>query len=783
MVSDENGLALPAVQLVLEKPGAAVTWRCETDFRGACRFAGLAAGAYRLRATKEGFYASEIPALDPAKSGVIEIALAHVQEFREVVEVTDSPPTIDPAQTASSEQLTSREIFSVPYSGTRDFRNVLPYLPGVVQDARGQIHLGGSATYQVQDQLDGFNVTEPATGLLQMRVSTDALRVIDAQRSRYSADSGKASGGILRLETAMGDDRYRFTATNFVPGVEVKKGVRPGTWSPRATFSGPLRRGKAWFLEAADGEYDYNFHADLPAGADRNPAWRVGSLSKTQVNLTPGNILSASFLLNRGLSEGVGLSRLTPPESTTEQSSSAYLLAVKDSAYLGPQTLLEAGFAWLDFTGEELPQGLLLPYVLRPSGASGKFFRSASATSQRLQWIANLYLPPAQWGGRHEFKLGLDFDRIFYHQVSQRRQISVVRQDGTLFRQIGFTPLAYFRRPNLELGGYLQDRWSLNERLLLELGARADWDEIVRAANVSPRLAGSFLPRRDGKTKLTLGAGLFYDATSLNLMTRPLLGQRSDTFFAADGRTPLAAPLPTSFAVDRSRLEAPRFLNWSAGWEQKLPAEVYVRVGFLQKFANNGFTFMRHDLGPGQLQFLLANSEHNRYHDFELTARRRFHGNYEVLASYIRSSARSNAVLIQNFDDPIFSQQASGPLAWDVPNRFLSWGWMPAFKRLDFAYAVEWRNGFPFSVVNQGQQLVGPPNSRRFPDYFTLNMHLERRFGFRGRQWALRAGFNNITGRANPTVVNNNIDAPDFLKFSGRQARAFTGRIRLLGRK
>jgi hypothetical protein len=49
--------------------------------------------------------------------------------------------------------------------------------------------------------------------------------------------------------------------------------------------------------------------------------------------------------------------------------------------------------------------------------------------------------------------------------------------------------------------------------------------------------------------------------------------------------------------------------------------------------------------------------------------------------------------------------------------------------------------------------------------------------------WAVRGGFNNITGRRNYTLVNNDINSPGFLTFSNYQGRAFTGRIRFLGKK
>jgi hypothetical protein len=96
---------------------------------------------------------------------------------------------------------------------------------------------------------------------------------------------------------------------------------------------------------------------------------------------------------------------------------------------------------------------------------------------------------------------------------------------------------------------------------------------------------------------------------------------------------------------------------------------------------------------------------------------------------------------------------------------------------------MNWHTGFPFSVANQTQQIVGTLNSHRFPDYFALNLHVERRFRFHGYEFALRVGSNNITNSRNPVVVNNNIDSQHFLTFSSFQKRAFTGRIRFLGRK
>ncbi|HEY2385146.1 MAG TPA: hypothetical protein VGK48_28555 [Terriglobia bacterium] len=75
------------------------------------------------------------------------------------------------------------------------------------------------------------------------------------------------------------------------------------------------------------------------------------------------------------------------------------------------------------------------------------------------------------------------------------------------------------------------------------------------------------------------------------------------------------------------------------------------------------------------------------------------------------------------------------------------------------------------------------PNGYRYPSYFNLNIGLEKRFPFRGYQWAARVAVVNFTGSNDCNAVINNVDAPNFLMFSGGQARAFTARIRFVGRK
>ncbi len=229
--------------------------RGESDDAGRYEFTNLASGLHHLRVEKDGFYAVSDDQVRVGESESVEVTLNHQQEYVERVNVTYSPPAIDPAKTVASENLGSREIVNLPYTVTRDIRYALPLLPGVLQDAFGQVHVNGSSTRQVFDRLDGFNITDPVDGFFNVRVSVNALRSVDVQGSRYPVEYGKGSGGILSLTTGMGDDRFRFTGTDFVPSLQSRKGIHINAWTPRGMVTGPIRKGKAWFLDALEGEY------------------------------------------------------------------------------------------------------------------------------------------------------------------------------------------------------------------------------------------------------------------------------------------------------------------------------------------------------------------------------------------------------------------------------------------------------------------------------------------------------------------------------------------------
>jgi hypothetical protein len=784
-VVDENGVAVSDAKVVLQESRHPEV-RLSTDYAGHATYVLQGTEPYRLRIDKPGFYETVSDQADPLLHEV-RVVLSHEQMSVQQVSVSASAPGIDTEQTSDTRTMTVPEIVNIPYPTTRDIRNLLPFYPGVVQDATGQVHVAGSETWATLDMLDGFDIRSPVSGNLAMRVSADAIRSIDEETTRYPVDFGRSTGGVVAFYTGMGDNKFRFNATDFLPSLEQRNGIRFDKFVPRFTLSGPLVRNRAWFFDGVEAEYDDIYIQELPAGADTNHLLRGSNLMKFQANVTPANILSGGLLFNDYHSPYDGISSLVPQQSTTKRNTIAWLPYLRDQQSFHNGALLDAGLGLVRFIDGYEPHGDS-PFEITPELFQGSYFENLTSRSQRIEGNAVVYLPPLHWAGLHNLKAGIDLDHIGFDETVARAPVNYLREDGTLLRQSVFPTTAPFTRHNVEADMYVQDRWAPRAGLLIEPGLRFDWDEIIRRPLFSPRLAANYSPSgSQGTTKLSAGIGLYYEHTELEYLTRALAGIRYDTYFAADGVSPTGPPLETVFSVNDGSLLEARALNWSAGVEQRLPGSVYVKANVIRKLVSDEFTYANQS-GPAALSgnYALTNSRQDHDNVAEVEARHTFAGGYALFAAYTRSSAHTNAAIDYVPTLSMLGPQQSGPLAWDTPNRVISWGWLPFLapgfkKNWDFVYTLDWRTGFPFTSINDNYQVVGAAGSNRFPDYLSFSPGLEWRFHLRGSYFGLRGVIENSTNSGDYPVVNNVVDSPPYGTFSEPLGRAFTARLRLIG--
>ncbi|HYA16435.1 MAG TPA: TonB-dependent receptor [Bryobacteraceae bacterium] len=789
-VADENGAPVRDVRVTVS--GGATSIGATSDAAGVFRLEVPEDGNYRVEAQSDGYFLFAEPSVALSEAAPLEIRLNRLKDLAESVDVHYSPPVIDPQQTSDTKKLNNQEILNIPYPASQDYRSALPLMPGVVSDNSGQIHFSGGNTNETSYRLDGFEVSDPSTGALNTRMNVDTVQAIEWNASRFGPDQGKGSAGTVDIKTEMGDDRWRFGGTNFIPGFGTQDGFHLNHWSPRVKVSGPLRKGRIWFENSFDTFYSVAIVPGLPKGGNQTTGASGTDLTRLQWNIGNADILTASFLLNLEDDTRTGLSIFDPAETTVNRRVSLFLGTVKDQWMVGGG-LVEFGFA--DSAGYRRlsPQGDA-PYVITPFGSSGNYFADQTAWTSRQEWLVNGFVRPVAWHGTHQFRVGTDVQRSGLDQTILRHDYESVRVDNSLIRDVQFLGSPRQFTHNVEAWGYLLDRWNPAKSLSLEAGVRTQWDEYTGGAPAAPRLAAAWSPAWAGGARFSAGWGVFYDAVTLNMLA---LSQEQDsisTFYSPDG-TVVGGPILTRFELATRDLRLPRFALTSFSADRKLPWQIYGKLNLLSRQGSRGFTFEDSVVSPTLNLYILDNIQRQRYRSAEVSLRRTFLARYQWFASYTRSEARANAVIDYSVENPLFTPQAGGPLLWDAPNHFLTWGWAPLEKNwfpgflakivgeTDLQVLFDYRTGFPFSVTNETGNIVGPPDSMRFPDYATLNVAIERRFPFRGYLWAWRVGWINALNRANPNQVNTDIDSPQYLTYARGQARAVNVRLRFLGRK
>jgi len=139
-------------------------------------------------------------------------------------------------------------------------------MDGIVQDNAGRAHFNGGTVRQANYTLDGFNISDPVTGRLETRVNMESIQSMEVVSSRFSAENGRGSAGILNLRTKMGDDRLRVGAPissrafRRMAECTSANGLRDSSSPGRSRKAGP------WFHNGSDLFYSNDVVHGLPRG-------------------------------------------------------------------------------------------------------------------------------------------------------------------------------------------------------------------------------------------------------------------------------------------------------------------------------------------------------------------------------------------------------------------------------------------------------------------------------------------------------------------------------------
>jgi len=798
-ITNETNAPVAGAKIVVAQPPK--NFEATSDPTGAFVMVLPEPGSYALKVDREGFYvfsdpAMEIPVPSPgAPPFELHVTLQTIYEIKDSVEVSGQPGMVDMDRTTPETTLSSRTLYDIPFPNQNSLRSGLRLIPGLVQDSNGGIHLFGGSEAQAQYTFEGFQLNDPLTGRFEARMSLESVQSVDVVASQSGAEFGRGAAGTMALHARTGADQFQFSSTDIFPGFDLGRGVRVGSFTPRANFSGPWWKGRAWFFNTIELQYTDTVVPQLPAGGNSFTSWRVDDLIHNQVNLTPHNNLFAGLLFNYLFAPRNGLTFLDPTETTVNRQSQQWFGYLKDQHSFSHSSLIEFGLAASRTHSREVPQGDS-PYLITPDGRQGNFYENARRYATREQALLNYFLPAFEFLGRHQLKTGGDAVRLDYSQNIDRSDIDYLGLGGTVVRQVSFVGSGRLSRANYENSIYVQDSWRVGSSLLIEMGGRSDHDLLLGHWNTSPRAGFGWSPPKMENTRISGGFARIFDPTDLLLFTRPLDQSAVSTYYDASGNV-IYGPITSLYTLG-PHVQNPRADIWNVGAERSLPKAMQARFQWLERHSTLGFDYVNSlpaaeqlpeilngapNPGPVIADYVLSNQRQDKYDSVEVALRQPLKGRFEWMVSYTRSSATSNAVIDRSVDQPLMIGNDTGPLPWDAPNRLLSWGYVPVWwKNWAVAYMLDWHSGLPFSVQDQYGQIVGTVDDHRFVTFFELNLFVERQLTIRTYRLAVRAGLNNVTGRQNSNAVENVVGGPNYLYQYGGQSRSLNFRLRFLGK-
>lgn len=211
VVQDASGAVIPGAKVTVNNESRGIARNLETNEEGIFSAPSLVpSGGYSVKVESQGFALYERTNLELLVGQQLNLPIVlSVSGAAQTIEVTAGSPIVETTKTGVSQVVTTGQIDNLPINGRRVDSFVL-LTPGVTNDGtfglisfRG-IAGGNSFLTDGNDTTNTFYNENAGRTRISTQISQDAVQEFQVLTNGYSAEFGRASGGVINTVTRSG---------------------------------------------------------------------------------------------------------------------------------------------------------------------------------------------------------------------------------------------------------------------------------------------------------------------------------------------------------------------------------------------------------------------------------------------------------------------------------------------------------------------------------------------------------------------------------------------------
>jgi outer membrane receptor protein involved in Fe transport len=223
IVTDPNNAAVPGAKVTVKNNDTGFTRDGVADATGLYRIATLPPGVYQIVVSANGFAENKIGLATLTVGQKLNLDLTLRVTVTDTVQINDVAPAVETTRPSVSSAVTEKQVRDLPVNG-RNYLDFVTLTPGVVRDPTrgGDLSFGGQRGPLNSVQVDGvdnnnlfFGQALGRAGFRPFQFSQEAVQEFQVNTNSFSAEFGRAAGGVVNVITKSGTNEFHGAGYEF----------------------------------------------------------------------------------------------------------------------------------------------------------------------------------------------------------------------------------------------------------------------------------------------------------------------------------------------------------------------------------------------------------------------------------------------------------------------------------------------------------------------------------------------------------------------------------------